>query len=343
MDFRMYDNALGRFYGMDALSEKNHYLSPFQFGNGNPVFWADPTGLDSMPGWLQDMWDSVPNGYNATFTNTGDGNFEVTAFWGSGQPINNSISSGNSGGGGGSSSGGGGIAGFGIGSVYNVNSGIFTTPNGQSYENYGNGNWNPTILLNELVVYSNGKGGWRPVNYNAITSNINALLGNGGSGWGFSNNSLNTFDWVGNIAGIASTYPTIDGVWKYHQNKSNTWWRGKNGNYYNKNSVRFNGGYKNSMNIAKNSSKLIRGVGGALTWVSMGATIGSTISAVVNDTHNTSTWVGFVAGVGLGALTIVGSPVIVTGAAIAGAVWGISQLVAGDQINGWIDNNFGYR
>jgi uncharacterized protein (TIGR02594 family) len=48
MDFRMYDNALGRFYGMDALSEKNHYLSPFQFGNGNPVFWADPTGLDAF-------------------------------------------------------------------------------------------------------------------------------------------------------------------------------------------------------------------------------------------------------------------------------------------------------
>jgi hypothetical protein len=46
----MYDNALGRFYGMDALSEKNHYLSPFQFGNGNPVFWADPTGLDAASG-----------------------------------------------------------------------------------------------------------------------------------------------------------------------------------------------------------------------------------------------------------------------------------------------------
>jgi hypothetical protein len=36
---------------MDALSEKNHYLSPFQFGNGNPVFWADPTGLDSEGGY----------------------------------------------------------------------------------------------------------------------------------------------------------------------------------------------------------------------------------------------------------------------------------------------------
>ncbi len=32
---------------IDALSEKNHYLSPYNFADGNPVFFADPTGLDS--------------------------------------------------------------------------------------------------------------------------------------------------------------------------------------------------------------------------------------------------------------------------------------------------------
>jgi hypothetical protein len=167
--------------------------------------------------------------------------------------------------------------------------------------------------------------------------------GGGNGGGGLSNNTLNTFDWVSNISSIASAYPTIDGVWQYHQNKNNTWWRGKNGNYYNKNSVRFNGGYKNSMNIAKNSSKLMRGVGGALTGVSVVATLASTYSAFKDGTDNTSTIVGATVGIGLAALTIVGSPVIVTGAAIGGAIWGISQLVAGDQINGWIDSNFGYR
>jgi hypothetical protein len=29
MDFRLYDNALGRFFGIDALSEQNHYLSTY--------------------------------------------------------------------------------------------------------------------------------------------------------------------------------------------------------------------------------------------------------------------------------------------------------------------------
>jgi hypothetical protein len=48
MDFRMYDNAIGKFYGMDALSEKNHYLSPFQFADGNPVYYSDPSGLTAL-------------------------------------------------------------------------------------------------------------------------------------------------------------------------------------------------------------------------------------------------------------------------------------------------------
>jgi len=48
MDFRLYDNALGRFFGIDALSEKNHYLSPYNFSDGNPVVFSDPSGLDSQ-------------------------------------------------------------------------------------------------------------------------------------------------------------------------------------------------------------------------------------------------------------------------------------------------------
>jgi hypothetical protein len=48
MDFRQYDNALGRFLCIDALSEKNHYLSPYNFADGNPIFFSDPSGLDAL-------------------------------------------------------------------------------------------------------------------------------------------------------------------------------------------------------------------------------------------------------------------------------------------------------
>ena len=45
MDYRQYDNALGRFNSVDALSELSEDESPFQFAHNNPVIYSDPTGL----------------------------------------------------------------------------------------------------------------------------------------------------------------------------------------------------------------------------------------------------------------------------------------------------------
>ncbi len=44
MDFRQYNNAIGRFVCTDPIT---HYdQSPYHFGNGNPMYFADPSGLD---------------------------------------------------------------------------------------------------------------------------------------------------------------------------------------------------------------------------------------------------------------------------------------------------------
>ncbi len=45
MDFRQYDQALGRFNVMDALSEMAYDQTPYRYGFNNPVFWKDPSGL----------------------------------------------------------------------------------------------------------------------------------------------------------------------------------------------------------------------------------------------------------------------------------------------------------
>jgi RHS repeat-associated protein len=45
MDFRQYDPAIGRFYGMDRLSELAYSITPYRFAYNNPVYWSDPTGL----------------------------------------------------------------------------------------------------------------------------------------------------------------------------------------------------------------------------------------------------------------------------------------------------------
>lgn len=44
----MYDNALGRFYGIDKLTEAIPGITPFHFGSNNPIMMSDPSGLLSQ-------------------------------------------------------------------------------------------------------------------------------------------------------------------------------------------------------------------------------------------------------------------------------------------------------
>jgi len=64
MDFRQYDNAIGRFVSSDALSEINYSQSPYHFANNNPVFFSDPTGLDDII--ININWDTVISGTTIT-------------------------------------------------------------------------------------------------------------------------------------------------------------------------------------------------------------------------------------------------------------------------------------
>jgi hypothetical protein len=50
MDFRQYDNALGRFHGVDLLAEIDYSGSPYSFSFNNPVFFSDPSGLTPQEG-----------------------------------------------------------------------------------------------------------------------------------------------------------------------------------------------------------------------------------------------------------------------------------------------------
>src|SRR5665213_3572321 len=43
---RMYDPQIGRFGGIDAMADKNNFLSTYQFAGNNPILANDPTGLD---------------------------------------------------------------------------------------------------------------------------------------------------------------------------------------------------------------------------------------------------------------------------------------------------------
>jgi RHS repeat-associated protein len=43
--FRGYDAALGRFMQVDPLASQTHFMSAYQYANGNPILFNDPLGL----------------------------------------------------------------------------------------------------------------------------------------------------------------------------------------------------------------------------------------------------------------------------------------------------------
>jgi RHS repeat-associated protein len=61
MDFRQYDSAIGRFYGIDRMTELVPDMSPYRFAFNNPVYWNDPTGLLEQSGENFEYCPTCPN------------------------------------------------------------------------------------------------------------------------------------------------------------------------------------------------------------------------------------------------------------------------------------------
>jgi RHS repeat-associated protein len=78
MDFRQYDHALGRFFGIDALAESSVNLTPYHFTKNNPILGSDPSGL--LTQYQNPNINSVPHtpyfapngGFMGFFGNTPD-------------------------------------------------------------------------------------------------------------------------------------------------------------------------------------------------------------------------------------------------------------------------------
>ncbi len=75
MDFRMYDNAIGRFYGIDVLAELMPSITPNNFAFNNPVYFSDPTGLLSQS-FIDGIWNNSAANSKTTWINDGNGNFD---------------------------------------------------------------------------------------------------------------------------------------------------------------------------------------------------------------------------------------------------------------------------
>lgn len=61
----MHEPAIGRFNGMDRLSEMTYPVTPYRFGFNNPIVFTDPTGLSEEGSNGQAICPTCPN--NAKF------------------------------------------------------------------------------------------------------------------------------------------------------------------------------------------------------------------------------------------------------------------------------------
>src|SRR5690554_3077420 len=128
MDFRQYDNALGRFLNPDRLAELAPNLTPYRFAFNNPNYWSDPTGL--FESWAAAISYALTNNISGTINYSGGENGFYYISTGSGLDAQNIAMFGGElsivgtiieevsvikGGGGGGSSGGSGTGGFGGG------------------------------------------------------------------------------------------------------------------------------------------------------------------------------------------------------------------------------------
>ncbi|WP_248875141.1 RHS repeat-associated core domain-containing protein [Epilithonimonas zeae] len=75
--WRQYMPDLGRWFGMDQLSETYSSTSPYAYVMNNPISFFDPDGRytqSSGNNWLQDMWDNTTS--YSSWSNTGNGSFK---------------------------------------------------------------------------------------------------------------------------------------------------------------------------------------------------------------------------------------------------------------------------
>ncbi|AZA51543.1 RHS repeat-associated core domain-containing protein [Chryseobacterium sp. G0201] len=75
--WREYIPDIGRWNGIDQLSENYFSTSPYAYVLSNPINMFDPDGrkneawLADAPEWLQEMWNATPDGTNSYWTNSG--------------------------------------------------------------------------------------------------------------------------------------------------------------------------------------------------------------------------------------------------------------------------------
>ncbi len=87
LDYRNYDQILGRMNGVDPLTTKYASLTPYNFSFNDPVTFTDPSGADPFDDWLEEFHE-LETWFNNTMPSTvmdpgGGGGYGSGAYYGS--------------------------------------------------------------------------------------------------------------------------------------------------------------------------------------------------------------------------------------------------------------------
>jgi len=72
MTWRQYDNALGRFHGVDAMAAMTPSQTPYHFAGNNPIYFSDPTGLYQLASYNGRQNMNWVNDFNTSSFDFGD-------------------------------------------------------------------------------------------------------------------------------------------------------------------------------------------------------------------------------------------------------------------------------
>ncbi|NQY31281.1 MAG: hypothetical protein HRT69_17670, partial [Flavobacteriaceae bacterium] len=133
MTWRQYDNALGRFHGIDALAATEPHRTPYHFAGNNPILFSDPSGLKRV---APQEYDNLGNNYSSLMGGRGETHWSESVGIGG---VYGSLGGGGGGSSSSSSSSNGGYSGAGSLALMSAIVGVHNSTGQTSFNNIGDG------------------------------------------------------------------------------------------------------------------------------------------------------------------------------------------------------------
>ena len=317
MNGRVYDPVVSRMLSPDNFIQAPDFSQSFNrysYVTNNPLKYTDPSGNSYI--------ETVKDWYS----------FEGGSFWYRGSHYNYNSENGT----------------FSNNSGHNIGGSGFKYSNGSYYYNGQSTSWNNVFRnhilpnstaftwnpiagnevyreqsRNEINIYYNGA--WVIAKNQRLAFGLESVNSKDQTNGGDIHNGLNIAGKISYVLGMANIGADILETEYVRQATYNAKIAGQTGKII-----------PNYLKVISRTGKVLGGVGVLTTYGIAGY-------EVLNGNANTSTWVDVGATTLMFGLAIIGGPIVAGGAVVGGVVYGGARLFYGVQVDGWINDNWGYN